>query len=38
VLSYGPALVLWAALLFFPARYARRRLWKSGPQKPEKLR
>jgi hypothetical protein len=29
VLSYGPALVLWAALLFFPARYAWRRLRKS---------
>jgi len=28
VLSSGPALVLWAALLFFPARYAWRRLRK----------
>jgi Domain of unknown function (DUF4349)/Putative zinc-finger len=31
VLSYGPALVMWAAILFFPARYAWRRLRRSGP-------
>ena len=31
-LSYGPALILWSALLFFPARYAWRRLRKSRPQ------
>jgi hypothetical protein len=31
-LSYGPALVLWCALLFFPARYAWRRLRKSQPR------
>ena len=30
VLAYGPALVLWAALLFFPARFAWRRLRKRG--------
>jgi len=29
ILSYGPALVLWTALLFFPARYAWRALRKS---------
>jgi len=29
ILSYGPALLLWAALLFFPARYAWRALRKS---------
>jgi hypothetical protein len=32
ILSYGPSLVVWAALLFFPARYAWRWLRKS--QKP----
>jgi hypothetical protein len=31
-LSYGPAFVFWSALLFFPARYAWRRLRKSQPQ------
>jgi hypothetical protein len=30
LLSYGPALLLWAALLFFPARYAWRWFRKSG--------
>jgi hypothetical protein len=30
LLSYGPALILWAALLFFPGRLAWRRLRKSG--------
>ena len=29
ILSYGPALVLWAALVFFPARYAWRWFRKS---------
>lgn len=24
--SYGPALLFWAAILFFPARFARRRI------------
>jgi hypothetical protein len=32
LLTYGPAVVLWAALLFFPARFAWRRLRKSGPR------
>lgn len=31
VLSYGPALVMWSAILLFPARYAWRRLRRSGP-------
>jgi hypothetical protein len=29
LLSYGPAFLLWSALLFFPARYAWRRLRKN---------
>lgn len=34
LLTYGPAVVLWAALLFFPVRFAWRRLRKSGPRMP----
>jgi hypothetical protein len=32
VLSYGPSLLLWAALAFFPARYVRRRLALRSPR------
>ena len=29
LLSYGPSLLIWAAILFFPARYAYRKLRRS---------